>query len=366
MQDTKTLKDILLHRIALTGPITVADYMAECLMNPVHGYYQQQRVFGKDGDFITAPEISQMFGEMIALWLIDRWQAMGSPKAFQLVEAGPGRGTLMADILRTVKTVPAFLDAVQVVFIEASQQLKTLQREKVPDARWITGITDLAALPTLFVANEFIDALPIHQYIVGEKGLEERRIGLHQRDLTWVRGPASSYAALITASAATAQQGSIFEVCPAGISFAADVAAHITAHGGAALIIDYGYEITQSGDSFQAVENHRYVDPLSSPGTADLTAHVDFARLIAAAENKGVTGYDAVTQGQFLMELGMGMRAQQLAAGLDAKGQADILDALKRLTAPDAMGTLFKCIALQDTNLSAPPGVRAINVNSVR
>ncbi|GHF18889.1 ATP synthase subunit beta [Kordiimonas sediminis] len=352
------LKDIFLDRIRATGPIPLADYMAECLMHPKHGYYTRERVFGAEGDFITAPDVSQMFGEMLGLWCADRWMALGSPASFQLVELGPGRGTLMADILRAGKQVQGFTEAASVNFVEASPQLRDMQRKKVPHAAWHDNLAALDPLPTLFVANEFFDALPIHQFEKTKDGWRQRAITAdNNNDLQWCLMPASSMAALIPSSLQQCPEGDVVEVCPAALSFTGQIARHIVGHGGAALFIDYGYSTSKPGDSFQALRQHNYTDPLLEPGKADLTAHVAFDQLQYAGKEAGAATFGPATQGQFLMALGLGLRAQALAKGKDLETQATLLSELKRLTAPEEMGELFKVIALQNKDIPAPPAL---------
>ena len=350
------LKNILARRIEATGPISLADYMAECLMHPKHGYYQRERVFGSDGDFITAPEVSQMFGETIGLWLADRWIVMGRPARVNLVELGPGRGTLMADMLRAAAKVPGFKDAAQVHFIEASEQLRALQAEKVPGATWHDDFSSIPEGPTLVVANEFFDALPIHQYEKQGGKWFERSVGLVGDRLGFVLTQPGAQFALAPAHLLSAPDGSLLEVCPGAISSSANVASHLAAHGGAALFIDYGYAISAPGDTFQALKAHAFTDPFAEPGKADLTAHVAFDRIAEASESAGAKATPAAEQGAFLMTIGLGVRAQALAETASSKGQERILSELKRLTAPDEMGTLFKVLAVQSSALPKPPG----------
>lgn len=350
------LKDILLRRIALDGPMSLADYMASCLMHPEHGYYQQQEVFGVAGDFITAPEVSQMFGEMLGLWCVDRWNAMGRPARFNFIELGPGRGTLMADMLRAAKAMPSFMDAAQVCFVETSAQLRAQQREKVPGASWYDSLAGVPEGPSIIIANEFFDALPIHQFEKrGGKWLE-RGIGEAGDELAPVLMPTSAKLSLVPEIVKSGPDGSIAEVCPAGLTVAGEIAARLTAHRGAALIIDYGYKTSAPGDSFQALKAHEYADPFAEPGLADLTAHVAFDQLAHAASEKGAAASTITEQGAFLMAIGLGVRAQGLAAREDDAGQARILSELKRLTAPEEMGTLFKVLALQSPSLPPAPG----------
>ena len=350
------LKETLLRRIAATGPISLADYMAECLMHPAHGYYQQETVFGEDGDFTTAPEISQMFGEMVGLWLADRWIKMGRPSEINLIELGPGRGTLMADILRATEPVEDFVNARQVHFVEASAQLQSLQAEKVPDATWHADVSNLPEGPSLVVANEFFDALPIHQFEKLNGRWFERMVGEHKNALGFMLGPCGPQISLMDdATRSNAPEGAILEICPLALSITGLLARHIETYGGTALIIDYGYRKSGFGDTFQALKKHQFADPLAEPGKADLTAHVAFDQ-IAAAVGERARCFGPSGQGMFLMALGMGARAQHLATDLDDDGQQRILSELKRLTDPEEMGTLFKVMAIQARDLEVPPG----------
>ncbi|MBL4838766.1 MAG: SAM-dependent methyltransferase [Kordiimonadaceae bacterium] len=353
---TTPLKEILLKQIAADGPITMADYMAQCLMHPTHGYYQNERVFGADGDFITAPEISQMFGEMVGLWLADRWIKMGKPNPVHLIEFGPGRGTLMADILRAISPVEGFTAAVNIHFIETSVQLRSLQKERVPNAKWHDSMVSVPNGPSLIVANEFFDALPIHQFEKHEGTWLERRINGEGENFTLVLTQPTPKLALCPTELLDNPDGSILEVCPSALAIAGSIAERLNEHGGAALIIDYGYRKSAAGDTFQALKNHAYVDPLIEPGKADITAHVAFDQIAKAAAEKGATLAGPAAQGLFLMALGIGARAQQLSGTLDPIGQQRILSELKRLTASDEMGTLFKVLAIQEAKLPAAPG----------
>ncbi|MBL4639677.1 MAG: SAM-dependent methyltransferase [Kordiimonadaceae bacterium] len=350
------LKEQLLSQIAADGPITMSDYMAQCLMHPKYGYYQQERIFGVDGDFITAPEVSQMFGEMVGLWLADRWIKMGKPNPVHLIEFGPGRGTLMADMLRAISPVEGFEDAAKVHFIETSLQLRELQKDRVPNAKWHDSMETLPAGPSLIIANEFFDALPIHQFEKHADGWLERRINAEEESFTLVLTPPSAKFALCSPDLHDNPVGSVMEVCPGGITIAGDIARRISEHSGAALIIDYGHKKSAIGDTFQALKNHAYADPLAEPGKADITAHVDFDKLATAAAEQGAVVVGPAAQGLFLMALGIGARAQQLSEALDTVGQQRILSELKRLTAGEGMGTLFKVLAIQSSDLPEAPG----------
>jgi NADH dehydrogenase [ubiquinone] 1 alpha subcomplex assembly factor 7 len=362
---TTPLKDILVKRIEATGPITLADYMAECLMHPKHGYYTQETVFGANGDFITAPEVSQMFGEMMGLWLADRWYKMDKPEGVQLIELGPGRGTLMADILRATEPVVGFHDAIKVHFVETSGQLRALQAKKVPQASWHDDLSSIPDGPTLLVANEFFDALPIHQFEKHDGRWCERRVHAENDELKLVLTSTGPKFALTNPALHNHPEGSVLEACPAALSISASIAQRLFAGGGAAIILDYGYRKSTSGDSFQALQNHQYCNAFEAPGEADLTAHVAFDQLAAAAKDMGAFTYGPAAQGPFLMALGIGERAQQLAAANEGaengEGSEDgiegrILSELTRLTSADEMGSLFKVLALQDPKLPPPPG----------
>lgn len=350
------LKNSLISEIEATGPMTLAAYMARCLMHPLHGYYQKERVFGAQGDFTTAPEISQMYGEMLGLWLADRWIKMGRPTAVNLVELGPGRGTCMADILRAIDPVEEFRDALDVHFVEASAQLRAEQAARVPDARWHDTLASVPKGPSLIVANEFFDALPIHQFEKQDGTWHERLVSTDGDVLGITLGPCGPQFSLIDPVLESGPDGSIVEVCPPALSVIGEIADQLSRHGGAALIVDYGYRKPAAGDTFQAVKNHAFANPFLEPGTADLTAHVNFSLLKTAATEKGLRAFGPTTQGMFLMAIGLGARAQVLAKAGGEIQQQKILSELKRLTAADQMGTLFKVLALQPFELAPPPG----------
>lgn len=350
------LEKALIARIEATGPISIADYMAECLMHPEHGYYQQQAVFGAEGDFITAPEISQMFGEMVGLWLADRWIKMGRPESLQLIELGPGRGTLMADILRATEPVEDFQDALNVHLVEASSQLRDEQRKRVPTAMWHDSLRTVPEGPALIVANEFFDALPIHQFEKRDGIWLERVVGVADGNLAPMLAQAGPQVSLIPNHLKQSPEGCVLEVCPAALSVIGDMAERFSLTSGAALIIDYGYRKSAPGETLQAVADHAYANPFSNPGQADLTAHVDFEQLARAATEKGLKSYGAANQGIFLMSIGLGARAQHLARSSEPAVQEQILADLTRLTADDQMGSLFKVLALQSYDLPPPPG----------
>jgi len=348
------LEALLIRRVKAAGPIRLADYMAECLLHPEHGYYTTNDPFGAGGDFTTAPEISQMFGELIGLCLAQSWLDQGAPSPFTLAELGPGRGTLMADLLRATTAVPGFHAAAQVTLIEASPRLRARQRAALGShpARWLDTVDALPEAPLFLIANEFFDALPIRQFTRDPAGWCETMVGLKGGALAFGLAPATPLAALEPRLADTAP-GERIEVCPAAPPIIAAIARLITAHGGAALIIDYGGWHSR-GDTFQALRGHAYADPLAAPGAADLTAHVDFEALAQAAPPCATAG--PIPQGTLLTRLGIVARAARLAQNLSGTALENHHAATRRLTDPQEMGTLFKALALHPPGSPAPPG----------
>ncbi|GLS88070.1 ATP synthase subunit beta [Cypionkella aquatica] len=344
------LAALLIQRIRASGPITLAEYMADCLLHPQHGYYATRDPFGASGDFTTAPEISQMFGELLGLCLAQSWLDQGAPARFTLAELGPGRGTLMADVLRATQRVPGFHAAAEVLLVEASATLRARQRSTLGEhpVRWTDQLPS-GDTPLYFIANEFFDALPIRQFTRTPEGWSETLIGLANHQLCMGKSAPAPIALLDHRLADTAP-GDVIEICPAAPAIAQTIAAQIESHGGAALILDYGDWISR-GDTFQALQAHRFTDPLADPGNADLTAHVDFAALASAAKS-----YAYTTQAQFLTALGIEHRAAQLAAKLQGEALAQHNAATRRLTAPEEMGKLFKALALFPSYAAKPPG----------
>ncbi|WP_287012832.1 SAM-dependent methyltransferase [Actibacterium sp.] len=348
------LTDLLMRRIAATGPVTLADYMAECLLHPAHGYYATRDPFGAGGDFTTAPEISQMFGEMLGLFLAQVWMDQGRPAPFTLAEPGPGRGTLMADILRATAKVPGFHDAARVHLIEASATLREAQRDRLAAhaVTWADSIAALPEAPLFLVANEFFDALPIRQFQRDSAGWREVQVAQDGQRLTFALGAPAPLSALDHRLADT-RPGDVVELCPAAAPMIGEIARRIARHGGTALIIDYG-DWRSLGDTLQALKAHLPVDPLSHSGEADLTAHVDFEALARAAT--GVAHTNLTPQGVFLERLGITARAQALAGALSGTALENHIAAHRRLTHPQEMGTLFKTIALSPKGSAPPPG----------
>ncbi|QUJ78025.1 SAM-dependent methyltransferase [Sulfitobacter albidus] len=330
--------------------------MATCLMHPEHGYYTTRAPFGAEGDFITAPEISQMFGELIGLALAQAWLDQGAPSPVTLAELGPGRGTLMADVLRATARVPGFSDAVQVHLFEGSPRLRAVQAETLSghEPTWIDTLDALPDQPLLLAANEFFDALPIRQFQRDGDLWRERHVGMRDGALAFGLGPAQPQPAL-THRLEDTRDGDLVEDCPGAAPILAPVADRIAQHGGAALIVDYG-DWRSLGDTLQAVQAHESVDPLATPGHADLTAHVDFEALShAGAPCKAGR---VTPQGVFLERLGITARAQSLAQSLSGQALDAHIAAHRRLTHPSEMGNLFKVLAFVPDGAPMLPGVQ--------
>lgn len=358
------LAEKLKARIETDGPLSVAQYMSACLGDAEAGYYITREPFGAAGDFITAPEISQMFGELVGAACLSAWQALGCPSDFQLAELGPGRGTLMADLLRVAALRPAFIKGAHLNLVETSPRLRQIQsrtmaKSPLPPA-FRDRIQDVPEGPLILVANEFFDALPIHQFVRTPEGWQERRIGLTDTGaLTFGIGAARLSGDAVPAHLASAPEGSIFETQPAANAIAEEIGRRIAGHGGVALFIDYGYLKTAAGDTLQALYKHAYDDVLAHPGEADLTAHVNFEALAAAAVRGGATALPPLTQGDFLLRSGLLERAGALGAGKSHAEQEAIRDAAERLAAPGQMGELFKVLAVTSQGITFPPFDRA-------
>ncbi len=334
-------------RIAAEGPLRLDHWMAACNAAYYDGGSAARDPFGAGGDFVTAPEISQMFGELVGGWIADLWLRAGSP-AMRLVELGPGRGTLMADALRVAMRLPAFAEKVQVAFVETSAGLRAAQASRVTGARWFDCLGQVPDdLPIVVIANEFFDALPIRQFLGGM----ERAVAVEAGVFTPVAIAAEDLGDFALAG----------EVCEPGRAIAAQLAAHFSRKGGAALIIDYGYDGVRGSDSLQALHRHKIADPFANPGGHDLTAHVDFTALAAAAVGAaaGIRVSGPLPQGVWLARLGIEARATALKARATAVQAAGIEAALVRLTAPAAMGALFKVMVLSAPSWPVPAGFTA-------
>jgi NADH dehydrogenase [ubiquinone] 1 alpha subcomplex assembly factor 7 len=355
--DSAPLATRLKQRIADQGPISVHDYMEACLVDRRSGYYVTRQPIGKDGDFITAPEVSQMFGELIGAWVAAMWQAMGAPKPVIVAELGPGRGTLMADALRAWRSVPKLLDSVSIALIEMGPVLRGLQRETLRHSpaplRWYDGIEQVPHGPLIVIANEFIDALPVRQMVWHEGVWRERcvSVGGDGAFAFCAGAPAGSDAGPLAAG----EDHTVIETRPAVASLLSALAARAKQAPVAALIADYGHVEPGVGDTLQAVQRHRFADPLSSPGEADITAHVDFAALKQTASALGLGAFGPMPQGEFLLKLGLESRCRRLLQSATDDQKAALLSGAARLTDPRQMGLLFKVLLLQSSGLAAPP-----------
>jgi len=354
------LEALIVRRIRAAGPITMADYMAEALGHPVHGYYMRGDPFGRAGDFTTAPEISQMFGELVGLWCVDTWRRMGAPGRAVLVELGPGRGTLMADALRAIAVDPAARAALDPHLVETSPALAAVQRARLAGAgaTWHTGIGTVPEGPMVAIANELFDALPVRQVERTPAGWRERMVGVGPDGrLTVALAPAATAAAmLVPASLRDAPSGAVAEMAPAALVLADALARRVAARVGAALIVDFGDETPAGRPTLQAVRGHARAEPLADPGEADLAAAVDFGALARAAREAGAAAWGPVPQGRFLHALGLGLRAERLRRRAAPEQAAAIDVAVRRLAAPEGMGTLFKALAIAHPALGTPAG----------
>ena len=331
--------------------MTVADYMIRCLHDPLDGYYATRPALGETGDFITAPLISQMFGEILGAWAHEVWTRLGSPKRLRLIELGPGTGVLMADILRTARIDPAFSAACEPWLVETSGPLRRLQAEAVAGVHWADRLDEVpTGVPIIIFGNEFLDCLPIHQSVARGDGWRERRVGVSEAgELTYMEGPVWDAAPL----PASTQIGEVREWSPAAMALGAELAARLVADSGAALFIDYGADRPTRGDTLQALRGQAKEDPLANPGLADLTAHVDFPAFVAAAVRAGIDAAPIEKQGGFLRRLGIESRATALARASPDK-HAPIERQLDRLVSADGMGELFKVAVLASKGLATP------------
>ncbi len=349
--------------IETTGPMPVVQFMTLCLTHPEHGYYMTRDPLGASGDFTTAPEISQMFGELIGIWAAAAWRAMGSPENVRLVELGPGRGTLMLDALRAAKVMPDFRAAVVVNLVEISPVMETLQRlafgaTDVP-VSWHKSLGDVPDGPVIIITNEFFDALPVHQAVMCADGWHERVVKIGEDNnlhFSIDRDPIPLFDEFLPRNMRAAKIGEIFEWRTD--QMALELGRRVVRSDGVALVIDYGHAESAIGDTLQAVERHEFADPLAAPGIIDLTAHVDFQALARAAESMGARAHGPVEQGEFLRRLGIEQRAAALKAGAPHEQALAIQAALLRLTSTErtGMGRMIKALALSASKLGPLPG----------
>ncbi|HFC04185.1 MAG TPA: class I SAM-dependent methyltransferase, partial [Rhizobiales bacterium] len=356
MSDKTLLEQQLIATIKADGPITIEQYMATCLGDPEHGYYMSKDPFGRGGDFITSPEVSQMFGEAIGVWFATAWMMMGSPKQVNLIELGPGRGTLMADMLRATKVVQEFADAITVHMVDISPALRKQQGETLKgfplDIHWHQRLEQVPAGPCLIAANEFFDALPIKQYIRTENGWFERMVEVDENDqlvLGISLDPVP--AAKIPQWAKDAEPGDIAEVSPQRFAMAEQIGTRLAKNHGAALIVDYGHALSFIGDTFQAVSKHKFVDVLYKPGQSDLTSHVDFQALAEGFTAGGATVHDLRTQRAFLIAMGLRERLAMLRKNAGARDRIMLSKQADRLIGEKLMGNLFKVLAVTSKEL---------------
>lgn len=343
--------------IAAQGPISVAQYMNLCQFDPEGGSYTARQTIGRD--FVTSPEVSQTFGEMLGLWVAQTWHDQGRPAYPRLVELGPGRGTLMADALRAIAAAaPEFLDVAEIVLVEASPVLQAAQRDKLKtigaDIAWHERFDDtLADRPLYLIANEFFDCLPIHQYVKTPRGWCERMVGIQDEALMFALSP--DPAAVMPLARGTAPIGGVFETSPAATALAEEIARVIAKQGGGAVFIDYGYSEPGFGETLQAIAEGKFADALVDPGEGDISAHVDFSALAQAVAKGGCRPYGPVTQCNFLADCGIGDRGERLILANPTEAKT-IAQGVDRLVNPAEMGALFKVLALVPPTAPQPPG----------
>jgi len=343
----------IIDLIRVNGPISVSEYFALCLGDPEFGYYRTREPFGASGDFVTAPEISQLFGEMVGIFMILAWQAHGRPQTLQVVEIGPGRGSLMADLQRVIIELrPELAATANFHLVETSARLQASQQKTLAPGglsnHWHETLQSVPPGQTLLVANELFDAIPIRQFVKDPDGFHERVIAVDEAEqLVFASGLATIDRELLPVGTEIAD-GTIFETAPARNALMEQIADRLVEEAGVGLIIDYGHGQTAYGDTLQAVRNHRYEDVLASPGEADLTSHVDFAALGRAAKARGAHVAGPLTQGQFLLDLGLLERAGALGAGKSLQVQQTIQQSVDRLAGggENQMGNLFKALCI--------------------
>ena len=353
------LLPILRERIAESGSISLAEYMELALSHPEHGYYKKQRVFGAGGDFVTSPEISQAFGEMIGIWCVEAWQKLGEENV-ALVELGPGRGTLMNDLLRATRSMGRFHDSLTIHMVESSPLLANTQyhalRTLHPRIEWLDHIGQLPThKPLIIIANEFFDALPIKQHVKTPDGICERRVGWDEaaQELCFTLAPPGLQ---LAKSSTLIADGTVMESCPLARDILRELARKLRVQKGAALIVDYGYLGDAHTDTLQAVKSHLYHPVLKDPGEADITAHVDFSTLMNIAHGEQVAVHGLSTQGRFLASMGVEIRLEALLARAEPEQREALVAGVTRLISPQAMGELFKVMAMTSGVSYSPSG----------
>ncbi len=360
--ESSPLQSEIRKLIKTSGPMPVWRYMELCLTHPQFGYYVSRDPLGREGDFTTAPEISQMFGELLGLWAASVWKAIGSPSLLRLIELGPGRGTMMADALRALRVLPPLYQSLSVHLVEINPVLLEKQKSTLSGVRniaWHDTIDDIPDGPAIIFANEYFDVLPIHQMVRGESRWHERTVEIDAGGKL-VFGSASEptprFEVLMPPLVRAAPEGAVFEWRPDAEIM--KIASRVRDQDGAALIIDYGHLRSDAGDTFQAIARHSFADPLKNPGQADVTAHVDFEALARAAEDIGARVHGPVTQGEFLQRLGIETRAVTLMAKASHEISEDISSALKRLIGGGrgGMGSMFKVLAVSEPRLTSLAG----------
>jgi SAM-dependent MidA family methyltransferase len=354
-----SLENLIKEMIAAEGPMPIARYFELCLAHPQYGYYLHQEPFGMAGDFVTAPEYSQMFGELVGVWCASVYEAMGKPKSFRLVELGPGRGTLMADLLRAGKVMPGFRDAARVHFVETSRRLREFQRISIEaqgaTGQWHDRFEEVPGGPMILVANEFFDAITYDQYERRNGKWHMRCVGLdNEGKLKIGLAPDPVPQGLMPAWTRHAEDGAIAEIGPIREAIARQIGERLVAEPGVVLFIDYGHAASEPCDTLQAMRAHKYIDVLDGPGLADLTSHVDFAALAIPMLQVGAQMHGVITQGEFLKGMGIETRAKMLLAKATKTQKETIKDALDRLTSEKEMGTLFKVMAASSPGLPNP------------
>ena len=362
MTEFSPLQSEIKKLIQSAGPMPVWRYMELCLTHPQYGYYVSRDPLGREGDFTTAPEVSQMFGELLGLWAASVWKAIGSPPLLRLIELGPGRGTMMADALRALRVLPPLYQSLSVHLVEINPVLRDKQKSTLSGVRniaWHDRIDDIPVGPAVILANEYFDVLPIHQMVKRETGWHERTVEIDGNDrlaFGVAPEPTPHFEVLLPPLVRAAPIGAVFEWRPDAEIM--KIATRVRDQGGAALIIDYGHIRSDAGDTFQAIARHSFSDPLKNPGQADVTAHVDFQALARAAEDMGARVHGPVPQGEFLKRIGIETRALTLMAKTTHEVSEDIAGALRRLTGEGrtGMGSMFKVLAIAEPHLTSLAG----------